>query len=344
MFCIFFSFKEDRLVENVEAREAQTGKTIKVTKTKKEGKIKYRCEFDGRKDKGFQFLFECDIMGEVIEKSEVYCFDWKWDGTHKSVATVILPKDYQLLYTDDLDPVEISSQSGCTSVTFERPNSESESFRFGVTFSKKGIELINEGDSKFCLGYYDEAKLAYQEAIMFYSQFEKFSGGDIDESLVYLQNRVKEIYDILQKKRTDNDDDGYSQFEDCNDNDPNIHPGAEEICDGKDNNCDEQIDEGYDKDGDGYTVCGEGREDCDDNDPKIHPGAIEPCGEDYNCDGHIDICPGNLEISIMNSTKQGIKAKIYVDSIYGGETDSAGHITISGLEVRREYVIPIRSR
>jgi hypothetical protein len=31
---------------------------------------------------------------------------------------------------------------------------------------------------------------------------------------------------------------------DCNDNDPNINPGKAEMCDGKDNNCNNQIDEG----------------------------------------------------------------------------------------------------
>ena len=49
---------------------------------------------------------------------------------------------------------------------------------------------------------------------------------------------------------TDEDDDGYSPDGgdcgpvDCDDDDPNIYPGAQEVCDGKDNDCDGQVDEG----------------------------------------------------------------------------------------------------
>ncbi|MBC2713946.1 MAG: hypothetical protein HF978_01405 [Desulfobacteraceae bacterium] len=88
----------------------------------------------------------------------------------------------------------------------------------------------------------------------------------------------------------DNDDDGYSiEMGDCNDNDANIHPGAIETCDGIDNNCDDQADEGFDADGDNYTTCGG---DCNDNNPLINPVADELPGNgtDENCDGSLGNC------------------------------------------------------
>jgi uncharacterized delta-60 repeat protein len=96
---------------------------------------------------------------------------------------------------------------------------------------------------------------------------------------------------------------------DCNDNDPNINPGKTEICDGKDNNCNGQTDEGLllvfykDFDEDGYTdgttkvscskpagyVLSATPGDCKDDDPNINPGKTEICdGKDNNCNGQTD--------------------------------------------------------
>ncbi len=106
----------------------------------------------------------------------------------------------------------------------------------------------------------------------------------------------------------DRDEDGFPGDEDCDDEDPGIYPGAEEVCDGLDNDCDGDVDEDLliiayaDEDGDGYGDPDTGQftctldsgtvdngDDCDDTDPAVHPGADEICdGLDNDCDGAVD--------------------------------------------------------
>jgi hypothetical protein len=82
---------------------------------------------------------------------------------------------------------------------------------------------------------------------------------------------------------------------DCNDGNAAINPGATELCDLVDNNCDGQVEEDNDSDGfygtDPENVCG-GATDCDDNDPLVNPDATEVCNNiDDDCNGLIDDNP-----------------------------------------------------
>ncbi len=73
---------------------------------------------------------------------------------------------------------------------------------------------------------------------------------------------------------------------DCNDLNPDYHPGAEEsdCTDPEDYNCDGSV--GYaDEDGDGFAAC----EECDDTVASSNPLAFEVCdGADNDCDGTTD--------------------------------------------------------
>ena len=96
----------------------------------------------------------------------------------------------------------------------------------------------------------------------------------------------------------DADGDGFASAAcggaDCDDTDAARFPGATEVCDDDDEDCDETT-FGPDGDGDGfeYAACcnGPGRcgSDCDDARPTVNPTGVESCNRvDDDCDGAID--------------------------------------------------------
>ena len=90
----------------------------------------------------------------------------------------------------------------------------------------------------------------------------------------------------------DLDADGFPASLDCSDSDAGVHPGAGEVCDRGDNDCDGLVDEGFDSDGDGFSVCAVPLRDCNDSDPAIKPGSLELPGNsiDENCDSSLGPC------------------------------------------------------
>ena len=127
------------------------------------------------------------------------------------------------------------------------------------------------------------------------------------------EDKITDV-DVDEDGLFDLDGDGFYADEDCDDQNININPGTDEVCDGIDNNCNGSVDEGVtqvfylDSDGDGF---GDGNEtmeaceipsgyapngnDCDDSASEVFPSAEEICDEiDNDCNDEVDDGVGDI--------------------------------------------------
>ncbi len=170
-----------------------------------------------------------------------------------------------------------------------------------------------------------------------------FDATNTDAQVAYLDN----VDSLCQR---DADGDGYVSTElggdDCDDDDATVNPGASELCDGVDNDCDGDTDEDdatdaatwyADSDGDGYgdasddtAACTQPSDyvaddsDCDDANAAVNPGATELTddGVDNDCDGY-EQCYEDADDDGYRPDTTSTVASADLDCDDSGEADSS---------------------
>jgi len=193
-----------------------------------------------------------------------------------------------------------------------------------VTLSGRPVSVYTADDGKFVFDDIPEGNYAVffslDEKMIHVSKDVKVQGGDTTDlgnvafcTSVEADAVKRDLKSIIQyacppdstsPECADNDKDGVVAGKDCNDHDDKIYPGAPELCDGKDNNCDGRIDEsaGYPiENGEGscqngvisVKSCKKGFADCD---GKAANGCeTDIMNDNNNCGACGNICP-SLEI------------------------------------------------
>jgi MYXO-CTERM domain-containing protein len=216
------------------------------------------------------------------------------------------------LRVDGTEPPALAAgPTGSSATTFEGP-AFTDITDTDITISSSGAATLEIYDSTGA--YVNQVALAADGSATLYPYFV----GD-DTYLLVLVDDASGVFSPAGVATIvyvpDADGDGYDHPDygglDCDDTDADVNPGADEVCDSIDNDCDGDIDEASatdastwyaDTDGDGYgdasstdVACDEptgyvaDATDCDDGDGAVNPAATEVCDSiDNDCDGDID--------------------------------------------------------
>ena len=227
----------------------------------------------------------------------------------KSGSELTIPSGVTLKLAPSDGPYNVSVDNGATIIndgTIRIDTVTTYPFYNQGTFINNGDYLI---DVSVFAGLYSNGTvenygiISSSEQNRFYAlwvadgSFTNYGTIDVPDYLISNAYRITES--DIPDAALDLDSDGYSDDVDCNDFDNNTYPGATELADGLDNNCDGVIPNSeLDLDNDGYiesnfdsyiwqgSMSVMGGNDCDDGDATTYPGASETDPNiDSNCDG-----------------------------------------------------------